>query len=438
MPVRFIAVLLLMVAATACSADSEQARVCQRFIPAFEPQPHGIEILRHEQHGSAENSVVVHYRARDANGKAAEHWVACWFEASAFGPGRLTVVGVSTDRHGLFSPVKLEILRIWLRIHGANARAGDANPGASGPVLSGPLYALQAVVNALVMSCVYALVAIGFSLVYGVIGRINLALGDISTIAAYAAFTGVTVMGAVGAGWWFAGLMAVVSGAIAVAMLANLVTYRRVFRPLRHSSTQAALIATVGLALFLREFMRLAQGSRDRWLQPLVTEPYILVAGEGHEISISAGQLQVLGITVVLSAVLAVVMTRSAFGRRYRACCDDFKMAALSGVNAGRTVALSFALSAVFAGAAGVIIALYYGTVTAYMGVMLGFKALAAAVVGGLGSVGGAALGGVLIALLQSFWSAYLTMAYRDLAVFGLLAFVLVFRPNGLLGRPNP
>ncbi len=140
---------------------------------------------------------------------------------------------------------------------------------------------------------------------------------------------------------------------------------------------------------------------------------------------------------MTLCAILGVLMTRSAFGRRYRACCDDFQTATLLGVNAGRTVAQTFALSAVFAGAAGAVVALYYGTVSAYMGVMFGFKALVAAVVGGMGSIAGAMLGGVLIALLELLWSSYLTMAYRDVVIFGLLAFVLVFRPNGLLGRPD-
>lgn len=434
---RLSILVLILVATTACSVDSEQAKVCQWFIPAFEPHSQGVEILRFEKHGSAENSIVVHYRSRDADGKTAEHWIACWFETSAFGPGRLSVEGVSTDRLGLLSPVKLAMLRIWLRVQDTDFEPKVAGPGAFGPALSDPLYALQAVINALVPGCVYALVAVGFSLVYGVIGRINLALGDMSTIAAYAAFTGVTLMGAAGTGWWFAGLMAVLLVAIGVAVLANVATERLIFRPLRGSSTQAPMIATIGLAIFLREFMRLTQGSRDRWLQPLVTEPYLLAAGEGHDVSISAAQLQILGLTVALCAILGVLMTRSAFGRRYRSCCDDFRTAALLGVNAGRTVAQTFALSAVFAGAAGAVVALYYGTVSAYMGVMTGFKALVAAVVGGMGSIAGAMLGGVLIALLESLWSSYLTMAYRDVVIFGLLAFVLVFRPNGLLGRPE-
>jgi len=439
MHTRLVLVLLAVtMATTACSVDSDQARVCEWLIPAFEPHAQDIDVLRYEQHGSAENSIVIHYRARDAGGKATEHWIGCWFKASTFGAGRLSVEGVSTDRQGLLSPVKLQMLRIWFRMYGSESTVGSRHHGASGPPPSAPLYALQVGINAVVIGCVYTLVAIGFSLVYGVIGRINLALGDISTIAGYAAFTGVTLLGAAGAGLWFGGLLVVLLAALGVAVVTNVVTERLIFRPLRGASTQAPMIATIGLALFLREFMRLTQGSRDRWLPPLVTEPYMLVAGEGYKVFISAAQLSVLGLTAVLCAALGLLMTRSVFGRRYQACCDDFKMASLLGVNVGRTVALTFGLSAVFAGAGGVIIALYYGTVSAYMGVMIGFKALVAAVAGGMGSIVGAVFGGILIALLESLWSSYQTMAYRDLIVFGLLAFILVFRPNGFLGRPNP
>jgi branched-chain amino acid transport system permease protein len=226
--------------------------------------------------------------------------------------------------------------------------------------------------------------------------------------------------------------------AVGVGALFNMVTERAIFRPLRGASSQAPLIATIGLALFLREFMRLAQGSRDRWLQPIITKPYLLVAGEDYTVSVSTAQIEIVVLTVALSAGICVLLTRSDFGRRYRACCDDLRMARLLGVNVDRTVIIAFGLSAVFAGAAGAIIALYYGTVSAYMGMTIGFKALVAAVIGGIGSIAGAMFGGLLIGLLESFWSAYITLAYRDVVIFGLLAVGLIFRPAGLLGQPKP
>jgi branched-chain amino acid transport system permease protein len=435
--VRGWAALALALIVAGCGVDRDQLKVCQRLIPAFEKHPERVEILRHERHGSADNSVVVHYRTRDGKNGSAEHWITCWFGGTAFTSDRLTLDGVSTDRRDLLSPVQLQMLRIWMRIAATNAApvgGGRGFPGASAPAT---LYLLQAIVNALAMSCVYVLVAIGFTLVYGVIGRLNLALGDISTLAAYGAFTGVTLLAAVGSGWFGAGLLLVLGFALTIGALFNVVTERVVFRPLRGASTQAPLIATIGLAIFLREFMRLAQGSRDRWLQPITPKAYPIAGGDGFSVAISPGQLVIVAATVVLCGALGALMTRSRFGRRYRACCDDLRMAALLGVPVDRTVAATFALSAVFAGTAGAVIVLYYGTVSAYMGVVIGFKALVAAVVGGIGSIPEAIVGGVLIGVLESLWSAYLTGAYRDVVIFGLLAAMLVFRPNGLLGRSS-
>jgi branched-chain amino acid transport system permease protein len=434
---RAWAALAFALTVAGCGIDLDQVRVCQRLIPAFEKHPESVEILRHEHHGSAKNSIVVHYRSRDDENGSSEHWVACWFGGTMFGSGRLTLEGVSTDRRDLLSPVQFQMLQIWMRIAGPDAVPVDRERGPYDPSASDGLYLLQSLVNALAKSSVYVMVAIGFTLVYGVINRLNLALGEISTIAAYGAFIGMTVLAAAGTGWFGAGLLLVLVVALAISALFNVVTERLVFRPLRGASTQAPLIATIGLAIFLREFMRLAQGSRDRWLQPMTAEAYPIAGGDGFSVSISPGQVIIVGLTVALCCALGLLMMRSSFGRHYRACCDDFRMAALLGVHVDRTVAATFALSAVFAGTAGVMMVLYYGTVAAYMGVVIGFKALVAAVVGGIGSIAGAIVGGVVIGLVESLWSAYFTGAYRDIIVFGLLAAMLVFRPNGLLGRTS-
>ena len=429
--------LALALTSAGCGVDRDQLRVCERLIPAFENHPESVETLRHGQHGSAENSVVVHYRARDDEVGVAEHWITCWFGGTAFGSGRLALEGVSTDRRDLLTPVQLQMLRIWLHIAGPEAAPKDRERGPLGPSAADALYLLQSVVNALATSSVYVLVAIGFTLVYGVIDRLNLALGDISTVVAYGVFTGVTLLAAVGAGGVFAGLLFVLVVAVTIGALFNMVTERLVFRPLRGASTQAPLIATIGLAIFLREFMRLAQGSRDRWLQPMTPDAYPIASGNGFHVAVSPGQLIIVAVTAALCGALVLLMARTAYGRHYRACCDDLRMAALLGVSVDRTVVATFALSAVFAGTAGAAIALYYGTVGAYMGVAVGFKALVAAVVGGLGSIAGAIVGGILIGLLESLWAAYLTGDYRDIVIFGLLAAMLVFRPNGLMGRTS-
>ncbi len=194
---------------------------------------------------------------------------------------------------------------------------------------------------------------------------------------------------------------------------------------------------TIGWAIFLQEYLRLIQGTRERWLQPIYTEPHLLGAAQGFAVSVATSQILVLLLTAGLCAALWLGMARSRFGRHHRACSDDGAMAALCGVDVDRTVALSFALGAAYAAAGGFLVILYYGGVNFYMGLLLGFKALVAAIVGGIGSVPGAMLGGVLVAVLETFWSGYLTIAYKDVAVFGLLAAMLVFRPCGLLGKPS-
>jgi branched-chain amino acid transport system permease protein len=219
------------------------------------------------------------------------------------------------------------------------------------------------------------------------------------------------------------------------------VTQRVVFRPLLLSAPassvggQAALIATLGLAIFLREAMRLAGGSRDRWLEPVFTLSHTLVHSGGFEATISSGQLIILAIAATVVGALGLLITGSRFGRRYRACCDDIDMAALAGVDVDRIVGGAFLLGAASAGMAGAMMTLHYGTVSAYMGTLIGFKALSAAVIGGLGSLGGAVLGGITVAAFETLWAAYFSGHYRDVAAFGLLAVFLVLRPHGLLGR---
>jgi len=420
-----------------CGADTEQARYCARLIPAFEERSETVVELGRERspRGDGESGVVIRYRFQARDGADSEHWIDCRFAGGPLGAGRLALISVATDRDGPLSPLSMQMLRIWLDVAGSQGFSPSRDPtGVAGPTLDHPSYLLQQLVNAAPVSCLYILLAVAYSLVYAVIGRINFAFGEMSTIGAYAAFFGVVLLGAMGGPPLAAALLAVMVFAVCVGAMYGLATERIVFRPLRGIGSQALLIATIGLAIALREFLRLSQGSRDRWLPPIVTDPHPIVADGTFTVAISTAQLAVLFVTVVLCGALLALMTRTDFGRRHRACSDDAGMAALLGVNVDRTVALTFALGSGLAAVAGTIITLYYGTVSAYMGLQIGFKALVAAIVGGIGSVAGAMLGGALIGVFETLWSAYLAGAYRDIAVFGLLAAVLVLRPTGILG----
>lgn len=421
-------------AAAACDEiDIEQARDCENLVAAFaEPGP--FEVVGRESDPSADNAVIIRFRSR---GRTEERWISCRFGGEGFELGRRALLGVSTDRDGALSDIQLELLkRFWLAQVAAEPATGAAPPE-RGPALH-LLYFLQQLVNALVVCCVYGLLAVAYTLVYGIIGRINLAFGELATIGAFAALLGVALF-AVAAGMVLPlALLAALILAMAVSALYGWITERIVFRPLRNSESQAPLIATIGLAVFLQEYLRLAQGSRDRWLQPVFGEPHLIAAVEGFPVFITTAQVLIVALAAGLYLLHRRAIEPGGFGLAWRACAQDATMAALCGIDVGRTVALSFVLAGAYAAAAGFVVTLYYGGVSFHMGALLGFKALTAAIVGGIGSVPGAFLGGILIGLLETFWSAYLTIAYKDVAIFGVLALILVFRPDGLLGRADP
>ena len=363
---------------------------------------------------AADHGVVVRYRLSEPERQEATHWIACRFGGGGFERDRLKLTGVATDQAGELSDIQVYLLRqYWLGLYEAQAEAAAGRA----PVVAGPvrdlLYAFQLGVNALTVGCLYGLLAIGYSLVYGIVGKINLAFGEIAIVGAYAAFIGVAVLALLGAGTLPLALLAVLLVVVIVGGVHGLATERLVFRPLRETPSQAPLIATVGLAILLQEYLRLTQGAADRWIQPVFSEAHRLAEGGGFTVTISTSQLLILGLTGVLYAGLWLLMTRSAFGRQARACADDVQMAAFCGINVERVTALTFSLGAVYAAIAGFVVLIRYGGVRFYDGFLLGFKALTAAILGGIGSVPGAMLGGLLIGALETFWAGYLTSPTR-------------------------
>jgi branched-chain amino acid transport system permease protein len=289
-------------------------------------------------------------------------------------------------------------------------------------------YLLQQLANALAPSAIYALLAAGYAVIYGITGRINLAFGEFATVGSFAALSGV-LLGAMTVNMApvlaLAGLgLAAVTGAALGQTLWTLV-----FAPLHRRSSQALLIATIGLAIALAEGLRLLAGSRLRWLQPLYTVPFHL-----GPVALSPSQLALPALAAMAVAMVSLMIRGTRFGRAYRAVSDDPGAAALMGVNIDRTIAQACVLGSMLAGIAGFVIAAHYGVVSFAMGTMLGLKALTAAVLGGIGSIPGAALGGLLIGLLEGLWAGYLPGTYRDVAVFVALATMLALRPDGLLG----
>jgi branched-chain amino acid transport system permease protein len=421
---------------SACGeVDVTQVRICEALIPALYERAIAHDVLRREADATTRQGVIVHYRITGPPEARGDHWVACRFAGRDFSYGRANLLAVVTDREGRLSEVRLFMLkRFWLGVYRAQP---GTEPGPGRP--QGPpawLYFLQQAVNALIVCCVYGLLAAAYTVVYALIGRINLAFGELAMIAGYVSVLGVVVLSVSSGLALLPTLALVLVLAVVVTGTYGWATQRLVFAPLRDSATQAPLIATIGLAIALQEFVRLTQGTRERWLQPVLSEPHLLASAEGFAVVLTSKQIVIVILALALYAAILRLFSRGPFGRAWRACAQDVSMAALCGIRVERTLGATFALSGALAAVSGYIVTLHYGTVGFTMGTMLGFKALVAAVVGGIGSVPGALLGGALIGILETFWSGYLSIADRDLAVFGLLAVALLFRPQGLLGGP--
>lgn len=295
-------------------------------------------------------------------------------------------------------------------------------------------FLLQQLVNAVTVSAVYGLVALGYTLVFRIIGRINLAFGDFAMMGAV--FSYVTLLALAARGAYLTPFALVVALLIVAAMGAayGAVSYPLVFKPLRRAESYAPIVATLGLGIALRELVRITQGAQTRWLPPLYDDTLVMWRGGNYSVTIVSGQMLILVLVLTVFLGVAWLMCKTPFGLKFRACADDMRMAALCGVPVGRVVAQTLALGTAMSMLAGYILMVHYGGVDLASGYFIGFKALVAAVLGGIGSLPGALLGGLLIGLLETFWSAYVSFEYRDVAVFTVLTLVLVFRPAGLLG----
>lgn len=374
------------------------------------------------------DTVILSYRLDSAS----ERRITCRFAPRGSSDDPLALVGVHTDHDGELSPASLFFLRTYV-LERPPLLPDLPSTAASAP---GTLaYFLQQLVNALTPAAIYALLATGYALIYGITDRINLAFGDFTTVGALITVQGM-LLGSLLLGFSLAaGAPLALLLAIAAGAALGLVLHALVFAPLQRRGAQALLIATIGLSIALSEALRLVTGSRQSWLPPFLEQPVTLLRATGGEVGVGLGSA--LLALLALATVVGVILTLrwSAFGRRYRACADDPGAAALMGVDVDRTLRDACVVGSALAGIAGFIVAGRYGLATFGMGTLWGFKALAAAIVGGIGSVSGAALGGLLIGLLEGLWAAYLPSGYREVAVFVLLAVVLALRPNGLFGQ---
>jgi branched-chain amino acid transport system permease protein len=298
-------------------------------------------------------------------------------------------------------------------------------------------YFLQQLINGLTLGMIYGLIAIGYTMVYGIIGMINFAHGEIFMIGAFIAFISFVALGLIGIGWVPLALLIVLVATMLLTSMYGWALERVAYRPLRHSPRLAALITAIGMSIFLQNYVQLLQGARVKPLQPVITGGVRFLEGSEFAVSFSFLQMLIIVVTLGLMVGFTLLIHRTALGRAQRACQQDLGMASLVGIDVDRTIALTFVLGASLASVAGLMFLLNYGVIDFYIGFLAGIKAFTAAVLGGIGSVPGAMLGGLLIGLIEAFWSAYFSVEYKDVAAFAILIMVLIFRPTGLLGKPD-
>jgi branched-chain amino acid transport system permease protein len=298
-------------------------------------------------------------------------------------------------------------------------------------------YFLDQLINGLTLGSIYGLIAIGYTMVYGIIGMINFAHGEIFMIGAFISIISFLILGMIGITWVPLALLIVLIVAMLLTSVYGWSLERVAYRRLRRSPRLAALITAIGMSIFLQNYVQLLQSARNKPMQPIISGGIEILRQEDYIVSLSYMQLIIIVLTVVLMAIFTTMIARTPLGRAQRACEQDRDMAALIGVNVDRTISLTFVVGAVLASVAGMMFLMYYGVIDFFIGFLAGIKAFTAAVLGGIGSLPGAMLGGLLIGLIEAFWSGYFTVEYKDVAAFSILILVLIFRPTGLLGKPD-
>lgn len=297
---------------------------------------------------------------------------------------------------------------------------------------------IQQLINGLTLGSIYGLIAIGYTMVYGIIGMVNFAHGDLFMLSAFVALIFFLALTQI-FGLTFLPLvfLLVLVGSMLVTSVWNWTIERVAYRPLRGSFRLAPLISAIGMSIFLSNFVQVAQGPRNKPIPPMFDKVIRLTPGSGYDVTLSYKQIIIMGVTAVLLFAFWWLVQKTALGRAQRACEQDRKMAALLGVDVDKTISLTFVIGAALAAVAGSLYILQYGVVNFADGFTPGVKAFTAAVLGGIGSLPGAVLGGLLIGLIETFWSAYISTDYKDVAAFSILAVTLIFLPSGLLGRPD-
>ena len=281
---------------------------------------------------------------------------------------------------------------------------------------------LQQLINGISLGSIYALIALGYTMIYGIIKLINFAHGDIYMVGAYLGFYAITL-----------GIPIVPAILISMAVTSCLgvVVERLAYRPLRHAPRISVLITAIGMSFFLEYAMMALVSPTPRTFPATISDVSFEVGG----LIISGQQLLIMGVTFLLMTILTYIVRRTKIGKAMRAASYDTEAAQLMGINADRIISITFAIGSALAAVAGVLIGIYYNAIDPLMGLMPGIKAFVAAVFGGIGSLPGAVFGGIVLGIVEAFISGLGLSMFRDAAAFAILILVLLLRPAGIFGK---
>jgi len=292
-------------------------------------------------------------------------------------------------------------------------------------------YFIELLFSGLTRGAIYALIALGYTMVYGIIGLINFAHGEIYMIGAFTSFIVATILSILG----FPALAIIVLAGLAAIIWSASYGYtieKVAYKPLRHAPRLSPLISAIGMSIFLQNYVLLAQTS-DYLPFPELIQDFAFMEPIAH--IVGSTDLVILITTTVVMILLTLLIKYTKIGKAMRATAQDRTMAMLVGINVNRIISVTFIIGSSLAAIGGLLIASHIGQINFYIGFIAGIKAFTAAVLGGIGSIPGAVLGSVVLGLTESFATGYVSSDYEDVFAFSLLVLILIFRPSGLLGK---
>jgi len=295
---------------------------------------------------------------------------------------------------------------------------------------------VEQLINGLTLGAVYGLIAIGYTMVYGIIGMINFAHGEVYMISAYMTAIVIAILMSLGVQSFPLIILGTLAFTIIVTSAYGFAIERIAYRPLRGSTRLAPLISAIGMSLVLQNYVQIAQGPRQQGVPTLMSGTFDLPIGDGM-VQITYTKAFIMLAAIVGMAILGHIVRNTRLGRMCRATQQDRKMAAILGIDTDWVISIVFVIGAAMAALAGVLITFNYGTFDFHVGFIIGIKAFTAAVLGGIGSLYGAMLGGLILGVAEALFSGMVNTDYKDVFAFSLLVLILILRPQGLVGRPR-